>query len=77
MNAFGTHTGAEGKIRMLSDFNGAATRAMGLEMEAPIFNDKRCKRTSMVVVDGVVQSINIATDDATCTYAGAILAQLK
>ena len=60
MNAWAKATGADGKIMMLSDGNGDFTRAIGLEVDLTQFGmGKRSKRYSMVVNDGVVQSLHV------------------
>lgn len=60
MQAWGTQLGADGKVTMLPDGNGEFTRALGLELDLSIANlGTRSKRLSMVVENGVVQSLNI------------------
>jgi peroxiredoxin len=60
MGAWGKDQGAGGKVRMLADGNGEFTRALGLEFDASKFGmGKRSQRYSMIVKDGVVQSLNV------------------
>jgi glutaredoxin/glutathione-dependent peroxiredoxin len=60
MQAWGKEHGADGKVTMLSDADGAFTRAIGLSLEMPDFGlSGRSERYSMVVEDGVVKTINI------------------
>ena len=60
MNAWGEHSNAKGKIRMLADGNGAFAKACGLEMDASGFGmGGRSKRYSMLVKDGVVEKLNV------------------
>jgi peroxiredoxin len=60
MGAWGREQKAKGKVRMLSDGSAAYTKALGLELD---LNAKgmgtRMQRFSMLVVDGVVKSLNI------------------
>lgn len=60
MNAWGDHSNAKGKVRMLADGNGAFAKACGLEMDASGFGmGARSKRYSMIVKDGVVDKLNV------------------
>ncbi len=60
MGAWGADNGAEGKVRMLADGNGAFASALGLEMDASGFGmGQRSQRYSMLVEDGVVKEMNV------------------
>ena len=60
MQAWGKEHGADGKVRMLADADGAFTRAIGLSVDWPDYGlSGRSERYSMVVEDGVVKTINI------------------
>jgi peroxiredoxin len=60
MGAWGKDQNAGDKVHMLADGNGDFTRAVGLEMDGTKFGmGKRSQRYSMVVDNGVVQSVNI------------------
>jgi peroxiredoxin len=60
MQAWGKEHGAEGKVTMLADADGAFTRAIGLSLDLPDFGlSGRSERYSMVVDDGIVKSINV------------------
>jgi glutaredoxin/glutathione-dependent peroxiredoxin len=60
MNAWGKHSGCDGKVTMLSDGNGDFARKLGLEVDlAQAGMGKRSRRYSMVVDDGVVKSLNV------------------
>ena len=60
MKAWAKDQGVEGDIIMLADGNGDFTRAVGLEMDGTKFGmGKRSQRYSMIVDNGVVQSVNI------------------
>jgi glutaredoxin/glutathione-dependent peroxiredoxin len=62
MQAWGKEHGADGKVTMLADADGAFTRAIGLSLDLPDFGlSGRSERYSMVVEDGVVKTINIET----------------
>lgn len=60
MGAWGKDSGAEGKVRMLADGNGAFAEALGLELDASGFGmGKRSQRYSMLVKDGKVAELNV------------------
>jgi len=60
MGAWGVDNGAEGKVRMLADGNGAFAAALGLEMDASGFGmGQRSQRYSMLVDDGTVKELNV------------------
>ena len=60
MGAWGKSAGADGKVRMLADGNGAFAKALGLELDASGFGmGQRSQRYSMIVKDGVVSELNI------------------
>jgi len=60
MNAWGKHSGTDGKIMMLADGNGDFARKLGLEFDlAQAGMGTRSKRHSMIVDDGVVKSLNV------------------
>lgn len=60
MKAWGESQNVGDDVLMLADGNGAFARALGLEMDATGFGmGTRSKRYSMVVKDGVVESLNV------------------
>ena len=60
MMAWGKEHGAEGKVTMLADADGAFTKAIGLNLDLPDFGlSGRSERYSMVVDNGVVKTINV------------------
>jgi len=60
MNAWGNSGGAEGKVSMLADGNGAFAKSLGLEMDASAFGmGLRSQRFSMIVDNGTVTELNI------------------
>ena len=60
MSSWGKDAGAEGRVRMLADGNGAFAQALGLEMDASGFGmGQRSQRYSMLVKDGVVAELNV------------------
>ena len=78
MNAWSKASGADGKIIMLADGNGAFARATGLDVDYSAAGmGERSKRFSMIVEDGVVKSLNVE-DQPGVNVSGAetILAQL-
>jgi peroxiredoxin len=60
MGAWGRDQKATGKVRMMADGSAAYTRALGLELDLTARGmGLRCQRFSMLVVDGVVKTLNI------------------
>ena len=60
MGAWSEANGANGKVRMLADGNGAFAAAIGLEMDASGFGmGQRSQRYSMLVEDGTVKELNV------------------
>ena len=60
MGAWGKSSGADGKVRMLADGNGAFAKALGLELDASGFGmGKRSQRYSMIVKDRKVAELNV------------------
>ena len=60
MDAWGKSQDVGGKVLMLADGNGDFTRAIGLELDASGFGmGGRSQRYSMVVNDGVVESLYV------------------
>jgi glutaredoxin/glutathione-dependent peroxiredoxin len=60
MGAWGRDQKSAGKLRMLADGSGAFTKAVGLELDLVARGmGVRSQRYSMLVVDGVVKSLNI------------------
>ena len=60
MDAWGKANGADGKVMMLADADGAFTRAIGLVVSLPAFGlGDRSERYAMVVDDGVVSTLNV------------------
>jgi len=60
MGAWGRDQKATGKIRMMADGSADYTKKLGLELDLTARGmGVRCQRFSMLVVDGVVKSLNI------------------
>jgi peroxiredoxin len=60
MGAWGRDQKAAGKVRMMADGNGDFTKAVGLTVDLGAHGmGHRSQRYSMLVVDGVVKSLNI------------------
>lgn len=72
MDAWGKHTGADGKVTMLADGNADYVKALGLELDASAFGlGTRAKRFSMLVEDGVVKKLNVEENPSACGVSGA------
>ena len=78
MNAWGKDQQVGDDVIMLSDGNGAFTKAIGLEMDASGFGmGSRSKRYSMIVEDGVVKQLNVeAPGEFKVSAADYLLGQL-
>lgn len=79
MSAWAKSTGGEGKIQFLADGSANFTKQVGLDVDLSAAGmGIRSKRYSMIVDDGVVQSLNIeeAPGVADLSGAAAILDQL-
>lgn len=58
--AWAKSAGADGKVTMLADGNGAFVKAVGLEMDGSKFGmGTRGQRFSMIVDDGTVTALNV------------------
>jgi len=78
MAAWGKHSGADGKIVMLADGNGAFAKACGLDKDLSAAGmGLRSARYSMIVDDGVVKALNVETErGVNVSGAETILEQL-
>ncbi len=78
MGAWGEGQGVGEAVLMLADGNGAFTRALGLELDGSKFGmGTRSQRYSMVVNDGVVETLNVEQGgDFKVSSADYMLAQL-
>ncbi|MGC6512769.1 MAG: peroxiredoxin [Parvibaculales bacterium] len=79
MDAWGKQQSANGKVMMLADGNGEFTAAIGLEMDGSGFGmGTRSLRYSMIVKDGVVETLNIEGNPGEAVDSGAdnMLSQL-
>lgn len=78
MRAWSRFSGGEGKILFLADGNGDFAKATGLDADFSAFAmGLRSKRFSMIVDDGVVQSVNVETKPGVAESGAAkILEQL-
>jgi glutaredoxin/glutathione-dependent peroxiredoxin len=76
MKAWSKHSGADGKIIMLSDGSGLFAKAIGLTTDKPDMG-LRSRRYSMIVEDGTVTQLNVE-DKSGVNVSGAdtILTQL-
>jgi peroxiredoxin len=80
MDAWAKASGNAGKIHFLADGSAEFTKAIGLELDASGFGmGVRSKRYSMIVKDGVVETLNVEEAPGTAEASGAaeILNQLS
>ena len=62
MGAWGRDQKVAGKVRMLGDGSGAFTKALGLELDLVARGmGVRSQRFSMLVIDGVIKTLNVET----------------
>ncbi len=72
MGAWAQQTGGMGKIHFLADWDGAFTKAMGLDADLSGGGlGVRSKRYSMLVENGVVTSLNVEDNPGQATVSGA------
>lgn len=79
MSAWADATGGEGKIRYLSDWDAAFSKAIGMDVDLSVATlGVRSDRYSMIVEDGIVTRINSGDKPGEAVIAGAetILEQL-
>lgn len=78
MAAWGTAQGAAGKVRMLADAQGAFTKALGLDVDAPGLGGLRSKRYTMLIEDGKVTRLDVEPDGfgLSCSLSNALLESL-
>ncbi len=78
MGAWGKSQNVGDEVTMLADGNGDFTRELGLEMDGSKFGmGKRSQRYSMIVNDGVVETLNVeAPGEFKVSAADYMLAQL-
>ncbi len=79
MGAWAQSSGGLGKIHFLADWDGAFTKALGLDVDLSGGGlGVRSKRYSMLVEDGVVKALNVeeAAGKAEASGAEAMLGQL-
>lgn len=75
MEAWGrTSGGSEAGIRFFADDSGALTKALGLVMETPV--GIRTKRFSLIAEDGKIAHYFSSAEQASDTWAPAVLAKL-
>ena len=72
LEAWAKSQGAENKVTMLADGNGAFASALGMELDASGGGlGKRSKRYSAIVTDGVVQALFVEDNPGVMTVTGA------
>lgn len=78
MQHWGEVAGAGGKVTMLPDGNGAFSAALGLTFDASGAGlGTRCKRFSMIVEDGVVESLDVEDAPGNVELSGADMCMVK
>ncbi|XP_072495077.1 peroxiredoxin-5, mitochondrial isoform X1 [Notamacropus eugenii] len=81
VSEWGLSQKASGKVRLLADPTGAFGKATELLLDdslVPLFGNRRLKRFSMVVQDGIVKALNVEPDGTglSCSLAPNLLSQL-
>lgn len=81
MGQWGRSHQAQGKVRLLADPTGAFGKETDLLLDdslVSLFGNRRLKRFSMLVEDGVVKALNVEPDGIglTCSLAPNIFSQL-
>uniref|UniRef100_A0A8C5WIN3 Peroxiredoxin-5 n=1 Tax=Leptobrachium leishanense TaxID=445787 RepID=A0A8C5WIN3_9ANUR len=82
MTEWGKLHGAQDKVLMLADPNGAFSKATGLGIDKAellaLFGTQRSKRFAMVIDNGIVKSLNVEPDGTglTCSLAASVLSVL-
>ena len=79
MGAWGKEQGATGKVMMVGDGNAELTQKMGLSVDSSGFGmGTRSARFSMIVRDGVLETLNIEQNPGQAVDSGAenLLSQL-
>jgi len=79
MGAWGQQQGANGKVMMVGDGNAELTQKMGLSVDSSGFGmGTRSLRFSMIVRDGVLETLNIEQNPGQAVDSGAekLLSQL-
>ncbi len=72
MKVWGEQSGALGKIELIADGSGVATKALGLELDATAFGlGMRSKRYAMVIDDGQISALMIEDTPGTADASGA------
>ena len=80
MGAWGQKQGANGKVMMVGDGNAELTQKMGLSVDSSGFGmGTRSVRFSMIVRDGVLETLNIEQNPGQAVDSGAenLLSQLS
>lgn len=72
MGAWAKDTDAEGKIRFLADWDGAFTKAVGLDIDLSAGTlGLRSKRYAMIIEDGTVTALNVEPSPGEVVTSGA------
>lgn len=79
MQAWGEHSGATDKVRMLADPQAEFVKAMGLQVDASaVLGNVRSKRFAMVIEDGTVTHLQVEPDGfgLSCSLSEKVLEEL-
>mmetsp|Transcript_5642 Transcript_5642/g.9926 ORF Transcript_5642/g.9926 Transcript_5642/m.9926 type:complete len:240 (+) Transcript_5642:115-834(+) len=76
MYEFGKALGADGKVTMLADGDATFAKKLGLVKETGSFGGTRSARYSMLVSNGVVVKLNVATSGVAPSDAETLLKQM-
>lgn len=78
MGAWGTSSGAKGKVRMLADGNGEFTEAVGLALDASGFGmGMRSQRYALIATDGKVDEVLVESGPGlSVSSADSVLSKL-
>jgi peroxiredoxin len=72
LTAWGSASGADGKILFLADGNGAFTREIGMELDGTAFGmGRRSRRYAMLVEDRVVNAMHLEAQPGTADESSA------
>ena len=78
MQAWGQHSGAADKVRMLADPQGEFVKALGLDVDAAVLGGTRSKRFALIVEDGTVTHLQVEPDGfgLSCSLSENVLSEL-